>query len=56
MLFKVLEAPKSSFEIWLRNIVSCTSLCFGLKRDNLSEQATEELFLNGKLFFLMYTK
>ena len=31
--------------------MSCTSLCFGLKRDNLSEQATEELFLNGKLFF-----
>ena len=55
MLFKVLEAPESVFEIWLWNILSCTSLCFGVKWDNLSERATEELFL-GKLFFLMYTK
>ena len=30
MLFKVLEAPESAFEIWLWNILSCNSLCLGL--------------------------
>jgi len=54
MLFKVLEAPESAFEIWLWNMLSCTSLCLGLKWDNWSEPATDELSL-GKMF-LLYTK